>query len=1269
MHTRIAHAAQSMNAAHVVMKNWCSLVRSSAWPILPHWCRVPWLVVLLTAIPLPARAAEGTTVSVYPETQSIPAPHGHLILTAPALNSTVVKRVQESTNVKVSAYRDTSEGRFYVTDWSWQRYQAKSIKPNWVYIQTAPRELNTPPSAPGSSVASNPRSAQSAFAGGGIALPNGFQPRQAHGTVATPWRVCLMAEAGLAVAASKTLDVWSIKSGALLRSIPASYEVHNMIAIPGTTKVLSIEYNYREGGGLFEYELVTGKSTKIVELGDNGVAQAEACWERNVILVNHYQGEQYWVHVDRVTGRYRVERTTLPDAFSLALYPHDRGFLATCGDGRIGFLSPEGFASFGKWDAKIAWAATTPQGIAFTDARNRSWMARNDADGRTVKAPEPCQMAQIWKDDGGILVATPSRHRLFVEKRGDTYMSLGVAVAPERNAPPVWEYDNKSNQILVGHPDGGMQLLDAGDLRLLQRFSSSEIDSLSLDLSRDGRYITALKPGDKPFLFDLQTLSSTPVALPEKAVDVAFGTSPDQTLWLPEDLTSSGKILAFNSSSRSVGRLHVPGLATLASHQTIPQGIAARGEATVITFKQSQVTKDARAIIWTDTGHLVMPLREPCFSPAISRAGTQIALPGGLWGSKDFFFKLSENRYNHVQIDFEMPYFAASFSDDGRKVALTGLGGSDGAVGGVTILNTKDLTDRKLPVTIDDGTSGIQWRPGYNQIVYGGVRRYGNEQVYHLADAGSGKVLGTWRSDKQEGWPAGPVFSGDGSRLALHHSRQYAFDICGVSPAGKISIVGTLIRSSTSPEEWVIFCPDGYYAASPKGAREIFFVRGLDAYPFDEFDAKYNRPDIVMERLNPGSVLAKELATAHAYRLKKSGHNTGSNAESLEVKIISASRAQNGRCVIQSSSKTGRITLKNIRMYVNGVRIENSAAPITEHPDGSFVIDAPLVQGRNKIQVSAIAGDGTESRRDTALVMNSADDSLPDLYLASVGVAKYTGSIPRLTWTTKDCRDLVAALKAQEGKCFNKVHVKILTDDDATASNIAGLGSFFSQATHRDAVLLHLSGHGELSRGHEYEFLPVGAYFKDDVLVGGVGFAEIEALLKQSPALRRAIFMDTCHSGDLVDFNQASTIRDAGALEFLMQEYFSDIRRNSGITVLAAAGAAELAVEGGFVNDKPLENGLFTHFLLEAIKRDGGSSALSLNKLQSLIKDRLLASKASNQRPVFRAENPDMEFFIAAPSHIHRSQDGTQSGVRRQTHATASAVHEALQRINHAGSE
>ena len=127
-----------------------------------------------------------------------------------------------------------------------------------------------------------------------------------------------------------------------------------------------------------------------------------------------------------------------------------------------------------------------------------------------------------------------------------------------------------------------------------------------------------------------------------------------------------------------------------------------------------------------------------------------------------------------------------------------------------------------------------------------------------------------------------------------------------------------------------------------------------------------------------------------------------------------------------------------------------------------------------------------------------------DLYMVSVGITNAKGQSP-LTATAKDARDMAAFMRNQKGKLAANVHIRTLTDSNATKANIlSAIKNLRSKVKPADIVIFYESSHGGLTKGGEFQMI---AYD------GGLTFKEICEAFKGVAGTKIAIF-DACQSGE-----------------------------------------------------------------------------------------------------------------------------------------------------------
>jgi len=167
--------------------------------------------------------------------------------------------------------------------------------------------------------------------------------------------------------------------------------------------------------------------------------------------------------------------------------------------------------------------------------------------------------------------------------------------------------------------------------------------------------------------------------------------------------------------------------------------------------------------------------------------------------------------------------------------------------------------------------------------------------------------------------------------------------------------------------------------------------------------------------------------------------------------------------------------------------------------------------------------------------------------------------------------------------------------------------------------------------------------------INGIAYEEIESLLDGIKAIKKLLFMDTCHSGE-VDKDDvvavANTETEQGNVMFravgsavkeksaslkktseLMKEMFTDLRRGTGATIISSAGGAEFAMESA-----DWKNGLFTYCILHGLKdkvadanKDG---EVWLSELQNYLTEEVRKLSNGKQVPTARSENLVLDYRI-----------------------------------------
>lgn len=457
-------------------------------------------------------------------------------------------------------------------------------------------------------------------------------------------------------------------------------------------------------------------------------------------------------------------------------------------------------------------------------------------------------------------------------------------------------------------------------------------------------------------------------------------------------------------------------------------------------------------------------------------------------------------------------------------------------------------------------------------------------------------------------------------------------------------------------ENYIFKTLDNYYKVSKNGFDLVTFRIGKNAYPFEQFDLKFNRPDIVLKAMNSENPeLIKVYESAYLKRLKKMGLDESHFSKELHlptVQILNKSEiplvTQTDKIQLKIEGEDSKYKLNRLQVWINDVPVYGIKA-MTVDPTSKITkeIELELIEGVNKIQVAVLNEKGAESLKKT-IDVDFQGKKEKHLYLVAIGTSKYKDDRFNLNYAAKDAKDLVALYG--DSKNFTKVHTLSLTDEEVTMGNLDKVRAFLQNAKVNDEVILFIAGHGVLDEKFDYYY---GTHDIDFLNPAGKGleYSKLEALLDNIKPIKKLLIMDTCHSGEIdkdevVKMNQnVDTEDEVGDVAFravgidiankdkgvstskVMNTLFQDLRRGSGATVISSAGGVEFAMESD-----EWKNGLFTYCMLMGIRSGkadlNNDGKIHLSELQYYVIDRVSKLSQGKQVPNTRMANISNDYVI-----------------------------------------
>ena len=498
-------------------------------------------------------------------------------------------------------------------------------------------------------------------------------------------------------------------------------------------------------------------------------------------------------------------------------------------------------------------------------------------------------------------------------------------------------------------------------------------------------------------------------------------------------------------------------------------------------------------------------------------------------------------------------------------------------------------------------------------------------------------------------------------RRIFNLSASGGVDVLSLDFDGKLGKILEVLPLTTGA---TFIAPDGFFLSRANNSLKPHFTYGYQTYPFEQFDLRLNRPDIVLERLgapDEAIAIAKQLREKRLKRMGVTEDMLQPDFHLPEIEIVGdlPSSTAESELALRINASDSKYPLDRLRVYVNNVPVNGKEGELLRDAKSQSLertIPIKLAAGRNKIQVSVLNSAGAESLYANTEVSCTAQRPKPTLYAVAMGVSEYANPEWNLKYAAKDARDILERVNARSGSSYGEIKELLLTDREATKESLGKIRDFLSKATVDDTVLLFVAGHGLLDSKYDYYFGTSDIDF-DNPSGNGIAFEEFDDLLAELPCLRKSLLIDTCHAGEL-DEDEKKMLASAqanpsqvvamlptgargmtikpiegarGKSEWYdrLQGLFVDLRRGSGSTILSSSAGAEYALESS-----EQKNGLFTYAVLEALDGKEGSDAnkdgsVTMSELADYVKTRVAALTNNKQSPNVRRVNLEADFALA----------------------------------------
>lgn len=449
---------------------------------------------------------------------------------------------------------------------------------------------------------------------------------------------------------------------------------------------------------------------------------------------------------------------------------------------------------------------------------------------------------------------------------------------------------------------------------------------------------------------------------------------------------------------------------------------------------------------------------------------------------------------------------------------------------------------------------------------------------------------------------------------------------------------------------------EGYYFSSKENLPSVAFRIDNRAYPFEQFDLKYNRPDTVLQKIGYASPeIIQAYKKAYKKRLEKMKFDESSIMKEGHLPTIKIINKKELPLTTSKNELTFSVKASDKKNNLNRIKVWNNDVPVfgitgidlknLKIKQYEKVITIPLITGQNKIQIACMSSNGTESLRETYEI-KCTKKSKSNLYIVAIGASTYKDKNMNLKYAAKDAHDIVELFK-ENNLNYNKIYVDTLLNKNVTVQNIVNVKKHLSASTVNDHVIIFYAGHGLLDGDFNYYLATYNVDFRSPEKEG-LPYNILENLLDGIPAQNKILLIDACHSGEIdkenIEIAEQQVVKD-GKVTFrnfqsykeesiglnnsfeIMQLLFADLRRSAGANVISSAGGVEFALEGEAWN-----NGVFTYCFIKGLKELkadlNGDNIIMLSELKKYLQVAVPVMTKGQQKPTSRVENLTIDFKI-----------------------------------------
>jgi WD40 repeat protein len=560
--------------------------------------------------------------------------------------------------------------------------------------------------------------------------------------------------------------------------------------------------------------------------------------------------------------------------------------------------------------------------------------------------------------------------------------------------------------------------------------------------------------------------------------------------------------------------------------------------------------------------------------------GNFIALGGKISGkssaiSKPLIYIIdTEGKIVHQYIDFIKDRYIGMYVEELNTIKFSASGQKLIGINGISKLLQDELQKTRhsgFILNIDTGEKQYFRCSSLSKIVLHPV------EAYFAVDMGFGDIC---------------IYDYQGNRIALLQRKERDLENFFFSTKGRylftdsgngvlevfdLETENILTAAAFKDGEWFLADGRGRFDCSAGGFENVRFVKGTKVYEPEQFWDSFFTPGLLSKFTgvvtHPEDELEGEEDAASPAEIAAA-------AEYIPYVTMEIGPRQKDvrTAAVTVTAEEGANGIGKIFLVHNGRVVEENSRGLDKIREAeSVTFSLPLVEGENIVQGGAYDKDGTVygTSRSVTLSYEPAKVIPPDMYVLSVGVGDYHDTGMTLGAPDDDARAIAALFPEMADDLYGEVRTMLFINEEAEKDAVEqALTDIIQQVETRDTVIIFFAGHGYVDRDIYY-FLPYDTDITD-MESTAVDIGTLSAFLRDLPANKVALFLDTCQSGSAV--KTLGTVAMSRSIDEKRQ--IANLAKARGIAVFSASSSTQKAYE-----IPELNHGLFTHSILTALEK------------------------------------------------------------------------------------